>query len=145
MGRGTVRGGWWRGMAARKTVVKARTLRRTMTKPEIALWEILRARPNSIKFRRQHPIGPYVLDFYCPAAKLAIEVDGMAHEMGDNPERDQRRDHWLAERGLNVLRIPARDVLADPEAALIAILQHCAPPLHQTAAGPPPHASHRED
>lgn len=69
----------------------------------------------------------------------------MAHDMGTNPSRDVRRDHWLTEQGINVLRLPARDVVADPEAALIAILQRCASPLHQPTAGPPPHASHRED
>lgn len=132
-------------MTTRKTVLKARTLRRAMTKPEVALWQILRDRPSGIKFRRQHPIGPFVLDFYCPAGRLAIKIDGMAHETGANPERDLRRDRWLAQQGFKVLRIPARDVLVDPEAALIAILQRCAPPLHQPTAGPPPHAPHRED
>ena len=132
-------------MVVRATVVKARRLRRAMTKPEIALWDVLRTRPAGIKFRRQHPIGPFVLDFYCAAARLAIEVDGMAHEMGDNPARDERRDWWLAGQGVQVLRVAARDVLDDLEAVVVFILRRCAPPLHQPAAGPPPHAVHGED
>lgn len=132
-------------MAKRATVLKARRLRRIMTKPEVALWDVLRTRPAGIKFRRQHPIGPFVLDFYCPASRLAIEVDGMAHEMGDNPERDARRDRWLQEQGVHVLRLAAGDVLADLDAVLSFLLRRCAPPLHQPSAGPPPHAAHGED
>ena len=104
------------------TVAKARTLRRAMTKPEAALWQILRERPDGTKFRRQHPVGPYVLDFYCAAAKLAIEIDGMAHEMGDNPARDQRRDEWLRCKGITVVRISATDVLTNIEGAVQHIL-----------------------
>ena len=65
--------------------------------------------------------------------------------MGGNPERDARRDGWLANHGIGVVRFAARDVLTDVEAILIAIVQRCALPLHQPAAGPPPHAAHRED
>ena len=51
-------------------------------------------------FRRQHPIGPYVIDFYCAKAWLAIEIDGMSHDMGDRPYSDAQRDAWLRERGV---------------------------------------------
>src|SRR5690606_33053070 len=95
-----------------------RELRRAMSLPEGALWQVLRTRPGGLKFRRQHPMGPFVLDFYCPAAKLAIEVDGAAHDMGDNPERDARRDAWLKEKGIRTLRVTAADVLEDREAAV---------------------------
>jgi len=132
-------------MPERKTILKARRLRREMTKPELALWDILRARPHGIKFRRQHPIGPFVLDFYCPAARIAIEVDGMAHDMGSNPERDARRDLWLCNQDIEVVRFTARDVLGNLEAVVSDILRRCAPPLHQPTAGPPPHAPHGED
>jgi very-short-patch-repair endonuclease len=64
------------------TVIHARELRRGMTAPELKLWRELRLRPDGLKFRRQHPVGPYVLDFYCPAARVAIEVDGAVHSMG---------------------------------------------------------------
>ena len=118
---------------------RARALRRVMTLPEVLLWRALRQRPSGLKFRRQHPAGPFVLDFYCEAAALAIEVDGMAHDMGDNPERDARRDAWLAERGITSLRIPAADMLRDLEAVVRQVVDRCQP-LHHPAApdGPPP-------
>jgi very-short-patch-repair endonuclease len=56
-------------------------------------------------------MGPYVLDFYCPRARLAIEVDGAGHGMGDRPVRDERRDAWLSERGITTLRFAAGDLL----------------------------------
>jgi very-short-patch-repair endonuclease len=65
-----------------RSVVKARELRRHMSLPEALLWRLLRRAPNGVAFRRQHPIGEYVVDFYCPAAKLAIEVDRAAHDFG---------------------------------------------------------------
>ncbi len=87
-----------------------------MTPPEVLLWVKLRAfGPDGPRIRRQHPFGPYVLDFYCPAAKLAIEVDGYVHGTGDIPQRDERRDAWLSEQGVTVLRIPAGNVMADPD------------------------------
>jgi very-short-patch-repair endonuclease len=109
----------------RKTVLKARALRRAMTQPEARLWQILRTRPAGLKFRHQHPIGRYSLDFYCPAAKLAIEVDGDAHGMGNVPARDAVRDAWLEKRGLKTLRIPARELYGDVEPAIIMILESC--------------------
>ena len=60
----------------------ARRLRRNMSLPEVLLWQILRRQPGHIKFRRQHPIGRYVLDFYVLELRLAIEIDGLAHHMG---------------------------------------------------------------
>lgn len=135
----------WRGLAERIKVLNARRLRRAMTRPELALWHVLRDRPSGLKFRRQHPVGPYVLDFYCPARRLAVEVDGMAHDMGDHPTRDRRRDGWLAGQGIDVLRFRAGDVLGDLDAVLVAILRRCAPPLHRPAAGPPPRTQYGED
>jgi very-short-patch-repair endonuclease len=64
------------------SVAKARKLRREMSLPEVLLWRVLRARPQGIKFRRQHASGPYILDFYCSDARLAVEIDGHAHEHG---------------------------------------------------------------
>jgi len=85
-----------------------------MTPPEVMLWSRLRTRqPGGPRIRRQHPIGPYVADFYCADARLVIEIDGWNHNMGDAPERDVRRDAWMAEQGLTVVRYPAADVLTD--------------------------------
>ncbi|MDB5426094.1 MAG: hypothetical protein JWR43_69, partial [Phenylobacterium sp.] len=68
-----------------------------MTEPEVMLWSRLRRRlPDQPVFRRQHPMGPYILDFYCPAAKLAVEVDGSTHWEDEQIAHDERRDAWLA-------------------------------------------------
>jgi len=123
----------------------ARRLRRELSLPEKLLW--VRLRGSDVRFRRQHPIGPYVLDFYCSSAKLAIEVDGFAHDTGDRPQRDEARTAWLRSQGIQVLRVPAKDVLADPNAIADALLRLCAEPLHHSAAlsGPPPQPSAREE
>lgn len=104
---------------------KARRLRRQLTLPEVLLWQELRARPGALKFRRQHPAGPFVLDFYCPGAKLGIEVDGISHAMGDRPERDERRYDFLRTQGIAIIRIAAREVLASPVLAAEAIVALC--------------------
>ena len=104
----------------------AKALRRSMSKPEAILWRLLRGSPGGVRFRRQHPLGPYVADFYCPAAKLVIEVDGQVHEHGDRPELDEVRDAYIAELGLRVMRIAARDVLASPEAIADGLVRLCA-------------------
>jgi very-short-patch-repair endonuclease len=101
----------------------ARKLRREMSLPEVILWRNLRGdKLEGLRFRRQHPMGAYVLDFYCDAAKLAVEIDGAHHSLGDNPARDAERDAWLAARGIETLRIPAAYVLADPSGPLASIL-----------------------
>jgi very-short-patch-repair endonuclease len=112
-----------------------------MSFPEVVLWQHLRQRPDGLKFRRQHPAGPYVLDFYCEKARLCIEVDGAAHDFGDTPASDQNRDTWLAAAGIRTIRIAARDVLENLEGALQLIILECrARPLHHPAMpdGPPP-------
>ena len=96
-------------------IARARRLRRAMTLPEIRLWVRLRAHAAGPAFRRQHPLRGYTLDFYCHAARLAIEVDGCAHSMGDNPARDEQRDASLRAAGLEVIRINASDIMADPD------------------------------
>jgi very-short-patch-repair endonuclease len=86
-------------------------LRRNLSPPEARLWSRLRARaPGTPVFRRQHPVGAYVLDFYCAKARLAVEIDGMSHDTADQPEHDARKDAWLREHGITVMRIPAVDV-----------------------------------
>jgi len=97
--------------APSKVVGNAQRLRRTLSAPEGKLWRRLRARlPDQPVFRRQHPIGPYVLDFYCAKARLAIEIDGIGHDMGHRPQHDDRRDAWLKKHGVTVMRIPAGDL-----------------------------------
>jgi very-short-patch-repair endonuclease len=116
-----------------ESLAAARKQRRAMTLPEGLLWHHLRQRPLGVKFRNHHPIGSLVVDFYCASKRLVIEIDGIAHDMGDNPERDQRRDAWLRSQGFEVMRIPATDVLRDPAEVAQSLARLC-------SAGPPPSA-----
>ncbi|WP_189486332.1 endonuclease domain-containing protein [Asticcacaulis endophyticus] len=94
----------------------AKRLRREMSPPEVRLWARLRTRAEgNLVFRRQHPIGPYVLDFYGSAAKLAIEVDGAHHTLDDHKIRDIKRDQWLADQGIHTYRIPAVHIMTDAD------------------------------
>jgi very-short-patch-repair endonuclease len=99
----------------------ARQQRRTMSLPEVLLWQQLRKEPEGVQFRRQHPAGPYVLEFFCATSNLAIEIDGEAHKCGDRPARDLARDAWLSEQGVRTLRIPAVEVLRNLDGVLQAI------------------------
>ena len=127
----------------------ARKLRKEMTLPEVLLWRQLRQRPYSLKFRCQHGTGDYVLDFYCGDARLAIEVDGLAHDNAEQAEHDGNRDSWLGQYGIETLRVPARDVLADGIRAADAIVEYARArlPHHHPAApgGPPPRDKLGED
>ena len=96
------------------TIKRARALRRAMTEPEAMLWSRLRRRlSNAPVFRRQHPLGPYILDFFCPAAGLVVEIDGHGHGEAEQIAHDQRRDRFLEARGLVVHRITASSVYRD--------------------------------
>ena len=97
-----------------------------MTPPEVRLWNRLRRSPCGIGFRRQHPIGPYSADFYCSAAKLVIEIDGMIHDFADQAEHDERRDAYMRELGLQIIRIPASDVMRDADAVAQGLVEMCA-------------------
>jgi very-short-patch-repair endonuclease len=129
------------------TARNASKLRRKMTLPEVILWHWLRQRPDGLKFRRQHPTGPYVLDFFCSDARLAIEVDGEAHSRGDRPRRDASRDAWLRSAGIETLRIPAFELLNDADAVLLWVLTEAKArlPLHHPSGGPPPRDKLGED
>jgi len=108
---------------SKATVKIARGLRRALSPPEVLLWQRLRLRPCGVKFRRQHPVGRYVADFYAPDARLIVEVDGVAHDRGDRPERDALRDDRLREQGFVVVRIAASDVLKDVDAVVDGLVR----------------------
>jgi very-short-patch-repair endonuclease len=94
----------------------ARKLRKDMSLPEMLIWGLIKVRHQGEPvFRRQYPYGPYVLDFYCAKAKLCIEIDGYAHATQNRGERDEARDAHLGAQGIETMRIPASDVLADPD------------------------------
>ena len=133
--------------ATDKAYKTARRLRRELSLPERLLWVRLKGR--GLHLRKQHPVGACVLDFYWPTGRLAIEVNGFAHDTGDRPQRDDARTEWLRGEGIEVLRIPAKEVLADPDAVADALLRLCesrSKPLHHppapaaSADGPPPPA-----
>ncbi|WP_213980250.1 endonuclease domain-containing protein [Sphingomonas sp. dw_22] len=130
-----------------KAYRRARELRRELTLPEVLLWQRLRGRAIDQHWRKQHPAGPYSLDFYCDVAKLCIEVDGEAHERGDRPDRDAKRDAWLAVHGITTLRIPAAEVLGNLEGVVRLVTEHARKraPLHRPSDGPPPPAELGED
>ena len=94
-------------MARRATIPQARALRRSAPVTERLLWRILRDRRlEGLKFRRQVPLGPYVLDFVCLRHRLVVEADGPFHD----PEHDARRDVWLAAKGFRVLRFSNSEI-----------------------------------
>ena len=115
----------------------ARIMRREPTAPERTLWNVLRRRTlDGLKFRRQVPFGPYIPDFYCSHAQLAVEVDGETH--ANNP-RDTIRDEWLAVRGIRVLCFWNSDVVANLDGVLHAIRTACVEtPLPPPARGGEP-------
>ncbi len=109
---------------AQESVQRARQLRKDSTFPERLLWSRLRgSRLGGLKFRRQYPIDPYVVDFYCHEASLAVELDGDSHN--DRAKQDQRRTEFLEDRGLRIVRFLNDDVLGDIDSVLTAILIAC--------------------
>ncbi len=104
---------------------KARKLRREMTLPEAMLWRRLRGKPMGVRFRNQHPVDDYVLDFYCAAKRVGVEIDGIAHDMGNRPQRDARKDWKLRALGIEVVRIPATQVLRDADQTAEGIVRLC--------------------
>jgi very-short-patch-repair endonuclease len=111
------------GSRFNRTTIKtarARRLRRDGTDVERRLWYKLRnAQIDGVSFRRQHPAGNYILDFYCPALRLAIELDGGQHATAIR--RDRERDEWLEQRGVTVLRFWNSDVTTNLSGVLEVI------------------------
>ena len=96
---------------ARNQTRAARRLRATMNATELLVWSRLRQRQlDGWKFRRQHPIGPYVVDFYCPAARLIVEIDGPVHGFEEQWAYDLRRQAWLESQRHQVLRVKVESI-----------------------------------
>ena len=103
---------------------RARQLRKRMSLPEVMLWKGLRGREaGKPVFRRQHPVGPYVLDFYCAGARLCVEIDGGSHGFGNRPQADARRDAYLRSLGIDVIRCSASGVMDDAHGVALALLR----------------------
>lgn len=90
-------------------------LRNNMTEPEKRLWQILRNGQMGVKFRRQHGIGHYIADFYCPELKLVIELDGDSHFLGNAPDYDRKRNDFMLSLGITTIRLNNEDVITNIE------------------------------
>ncbi len=118
-----------------RTYATARRLRREMTPAEVILWELLRNRRlTGFKFRRQQPVGPYVADFFCPAAKLIVELDGDSHVGKDL--HDAERQAYLESQGLRVVRFWNTLVYDDLDTVLEVIWELCNDPSRPTSLYP---------
>ncbi|HWA87485.1 MAG TPA: DUF559 domain-containing protein [Opitutus sp.] len=102
----------------------AKAMRQAMPPAEARLWLYLR-KPGieGLRFRRQVPIGPYIVDFFCPQQRLVVELDGGQHGVDDAARRDRVRDEWLAAQGYRVLRVWNSDVMDDIDGICAAILE----------------------
>ncbi|HWO57273.1 MAG TPA: DUF559 domain-containing protein [bacterium] len=109
---------------ARAMIQRARRLRRTMSNIENRVWGFLRnGHLEGLKFRRQHPIGRYVVDFYCHERRLVIEIDGASH--AGQHDADRVRAQWLSDHGFRVIRFANEDVLKNAEGVRAAIREAC--------------------
>ncbi len=107
-----------------------KALRNRMTHAERILWYYLRKQYlEGYKFRRQYGIGPYVVDFYCPALRIAIEVDGDSHYRTSADEHDRQRQKFIEQQGIIVLRFTDNDVKESIEGVIEKIRVHFSPPL----------------
>ena len=105
-----------------------------MSPTEVRLWHVLQQRPEGLRFRKQHPFGPFIFDFFCKSASVAIEVDGLAHDFEIVAEADVRRDAWVGRHGIQTIRVSAEDVRNNLEGVVMHIVDRC---LKRT---PPPHS-----
>ena len=106
------------------TRIHARELRRGQTPIEERLWRELRSRQLAgMKFRRQHPIGSFIVDFYCADKRLVVEIDGDSHT--DQIKYDEKRTKWLEYQGYRVIRFTNREVLNQLSAVLEKIMRVC--------------------
>jgi len=116
------RGSTVRFSRTKEMTARAQHLRHDPTYVERKLWQKLRRnQPENLSFRRQHPVGPYVMDFYCPALRLAIELDGGQHNFDQNRRKDERRTIWLRSNGIEVLRFWNNDVMSNLDGVLSEI------------------------
>ncbi|TMF72465.1 MAG: DUF559 domain-containing protein [Chloroflexi bacterium] len=126
-------------MPARRTRI-SRRLRTTMSGTEALIWTRLRGgKLDGWRFRRQKPIGPYFVDFYCPAAWLVIEVDGPVHDRETRWAYDARRKAWLEAEGYRVLTIPVSDIGHDLSQVMDRIRANLPSGPPGRLRRPPPH------
>ena len=133
----------------KNTIKRAKALRRRMTDAEVIIWSRLRGRFfGDFRFRRQHPIGPYIADFACVMHRLVIEIGGDTHSTEREIDHDRRREGYLKTRGWFVFRVTNEDVYRRLDMVLEGIALHMPPPrpmggvglrkVHRTFRGRPP-------
>lgn len=119
------------GLIRNRQVLKERRreLRRNQTEAEKVLWQKLRSnRFHNLKFFRQYSVGPYIIDFFCPAEHLALEIDGGQHADSDTQTYDESRSAYLKTRGIEVLRFWNNEILQNIEGVLCRIAEEITPP-----------------
>ena len=112
---------------AADTLIRARALRRRLTNAETVLWSRLRHGIGGMRFRRQHPIGPYIADFACIRARLVVEVDGATHSSVAERRHDARREAFLHSRSWQIVRVTNDEVYHSLDAVLEFIYQRSRP------------------
>lgn len=115
----------------------AKRLRKEPTHAEEVLWNFLKQRPLGYKFRRQHPISNYVVDFFCVSANVAIEIDGSIHDIEEVKIRDKERQKILNEKGIKVIRFKNEEVVVAPDMVTKAIVEYFKNPLSSAAVEEP--------
>jgi len=104
---------------------RSRDFRHPLTPTEAKVWQAVRGRQLGFKIRRQHPIGKFIVDFYCAEARLVIEIDGDCHAEADQGSYDAARTRWLEEHGYQVIRFSAQQVEDDLEGVVEGIRKAC--------------------
>jgi len=117
------------------SICRARTFRKAMTDGEQKLWSRLRRKQLGSYFRRQTPIGKYVVDFVCWKEKLIIEIDGSQHFTNTGKEHDRLRDQFLQQQGYRILRFNSVEVLNNTEGIVDAIYENLKNPLSSPYEG----------
>lgn len=114
-------------------------MRKSLSDPELMLWTRLKARDGSgLNFRCQVTAGPYILDFYCPKVRLAVEVDGAHNTEDAQIAYDETKDAWLRAKGIEVYRIPASVIFQDADMAAYGVKLIAEERLEKKGAPPPP-------
>ncbi len=99
-------------------------LRKSLTPAEARPWSYLKNSQPGEKFRRQHSVGNYILDFYCSGKKLAVELDGSPHDTGQGYQNDQIRTGYINGKGIKVIRFENKDIINNIEGVLMEIRKH---------------------
>ncbi len=127
---------YWAGYRVAGLTKRVRELRKEGTKAEDILWEFLRNRKlGGMKFRRQHQIGDYIVDFYCAEARLVVDLDGEVHDCPEVAAKDRIREKWLLAQGLSILRFRNEDLLTNPMDVLVSIKAFLPPSTSGRGAG----------